>query len=258
MTDNDRLEKRKAYDEDSEEGSPPAYSPKCRISHPVVSDEYGASFIHHVPRSQTGGGGQEVVDDVVRDMQEMALSIATNNSSVKHEIENVEDVQRDGDTGQYTSTLGGYDPGPFSYRRILTNQGFMSILKTLDFRTRAGLRALRSIDSRAISRDISIFCDHKTFSNVDVDYVIRCGPTASYIEDHNGCEKQAPDVDMGCDDDLRGLRLLKLSYHLTDEVRKPEDQERLTRNLEEWKAETRPPQYAYDLGELCLHCRIGI
>ncbi|KAI0480709.1 hypothetical protein GGR56DRAFT_671799 [Xylariaceae sp. FL0804] len=69
-------------------------------------------------------------------------------------------------------------------RPVLANGALARVLQTTDFGSLAQLRALKFLDTRAAPRDAVLFCDSASFAMFQVDYMLRGGPSASYIADH--------------------------------------------------------------------------
>ncbi|KAI3336831.1 hypothetical protein HD806DRAFT_474932 [Xylariaceae sp. AK1471] len=143
---------------------------------------------------------------------------------------------------------------------ILTNEGLGKLLRNINFSDLSHLRMLRELDSRKVSRDAPLFCDHVSFPLFEIDYVIRGGPTAAYIADHPSCYV-SPNSDVNLDKfklhDLEGLRVLKLTYHVKMGDRTIKEEQEAKRSITTWKKTVHPPRYIYDLGQLFLHRKGG-
>ncbi|RYP64260.1 hypothetical protein DL769_006740 [Monosporascus sp. CRB-8-3] len=130
----------------------------------------------------------------------------------------------------------------------LSNKGLKQLLQKVDFRNMAHLRALNVLDDRATSRDCIMFFDaHCSSSRFQVDYILRTGTTATYINDAppSSRKREKEFSDRG----LKGLRVLELDIAYV-----AEDLNGKSR-FKEWKKENAPPMYIYDVGQLFVRRR---
>ncbi|KAI0903553.1 hypothetical protein F4823DRAFT_568570 [Ustulina deusta] len=134
-----------------------------------------------------------------------------------------------------------------------TQDGFIKFLRSIDFRLDSHLQLLCRLDSRDVSRDLSISCNITIPNPPEIDYILRSGPNASYIADHPACRSsRVKDMEELEEHDLKDLRVLRLSYYLKAADRTPNEEQEAERCLAEWKKTARPPRYVYDLGQLVL------
>ena len=129
----------------------------------------------------------------------------------------------------------------------LTNKGLEKFLKNIDFRDATHLKALDCMDGQATSRDCVMFCDCQASTVLEVDYVLRTGPTVTYIRcDDLDTEKRRTKKlrKRG----LEALRIRELSISAPDSS---DDR----RRFKEWKIQTKPPKYVYDIGQLFIRRR---
>ncbi|RYO95671.1 hypothetical protein DL765_011171 [Monosporascus sp. GIB2] len=125
----------------------------------------------------------------------------------------------------------------------LSNKGLKELLQKVDFCNMAHLRALHALDDRATPRDCIMFFDaHSSSPTFKVDYILRTGTTATYINDAQPSSKKR-EKDFS-DRGLKGLRVLELS--ITYAAEDPNNK----RMFKEWKKENSPPKYVYDAGQL--------
>ncbi|RYO87725.1 hypothetical protein DL762_004118 [Monosporascus cannonballus] len=130
----------------------------------------------------------------------------------------------------------------------LSNKGLKELLQKVDFCNMAHLRALNALDDRATPRDCIMFFDaHSSSPTFQVDYILRTGTTATYINgaQHSSKKREKEFSDRG----LKGLRVLELS--ITYVAEDPNNRCR----FKEWKKESSPPKYVYDAGQLFVRRR---
>ncbi|KAI0434019.1 hypothetical protein F5Y09DRAFT_350106 [Xylaria sp. FL1042] len=136
---------------------------------------------------------------------------------------------------------------------VLTEQGLFNLLRDIDFRVRSHLQLLCRLDSHTVPRDIPISCDITIPNPPSIFYVLRGGPGAAYIANHPACRISATRrVEELEAHGMKDLRVLRLSYHLKKENRSKQEEQQANNSLALWKKTARPPQYAYDLGQLIL------
>ncbi|KAI0165901.1 hypothetical protein GGR57DRAFT_512864 [Xylariaceae sp. FL1272] len=154
-------------------------------------------------------------------------------------------------------------PQDFMPCPIMTNRGLGKLLLNMNVSDKTDrywklysyhLRALCDLDSKANSRDISLFCDTQNFSLFDVDYVVRGGKSAAYIGDHPDCAantKKSTYDGMNAEG-LHGLRILEILYE--EVFTKDEQLQSRDSALKAWQ-KTTTPRFVYDLGQLFVHRR---
>ena len=109
------------------------------------------------------------------------------------------------------------------------------------------MKALNRLDGQATSRDCVMFCDCQASALCEVDYVLRTGPTSTYIR----CDSSDTERERNKKMRKRGLEVLRIRELriLAPDAR--DDR----RRFKEWKAKTRPPKYIYDMGQLFIRRR---
>ena len=129
-----------------------------------------------------------------------------------------------------------------------SNKGLERLLRQTDFRNTTHLKALKRLDAPETSRDCIMFSDCQFSAIYQVDYILRTGPTPTYLR----CEQVETDNGRKVKLRNRGLTGLKI---LELKIPAPEGRED-RRRFKEWKTSKAPPKYIYDLGQLFL-CRHG-
>ncbi|KAI1273661.1 hypothetical protein F5Y07DRAFT_402232 [Xylaria sp. FL0933] len=136
---------------------------------------------------------------------------------------------------------------------VLTEEGLFKLLRDIDFGELSHLQLLSKLDNRSIPRDIPISCDITIPNPPSIFYVLRCGPGASYIVNHPACRRSAARRAEELEaHGVRDLRVVRLSYYLKRAKRSEEEERRANKSFALWQKTARPPQYAYDLGQLVL------